>query len=58
MYLGRLEKESVLMVEKNVNLYHYPGKLACLGVGLHENLQNGTKTLRYFPFISEFCLEW
>lgn len=50
MYLGRLKKESVLMVEKNVNLYHYPEKLACLGVGLHENLQNGAKTLqRYFP---------
>lgn len=51
MYLGKLQKGSVLMVEKNVNLYHYPEKLACLGVGLHENLQNGTKTLRYFPFI-------
>lgn len=58
MYLGRLKKESVLMVEKNVNLYHYPEKLVCLGVGLHENLQNGAKTLRYFSFTSEFCLEW
>lgn len=48
------------MVEKNRNLCYYLEKLACLGVGLHENTPRRVEPRppRYSAFISGFCLGW
>lgn len=58
MRLGRLEKEGVLMLEKNVNLCHYLEKLACLGVELRENPQRraGPRPRDIFPSFQNLVL--